>query len=223
MRDVLQWDVESWRVALAFWDEQLGPRTGLDCLEIGGREGGLSLWLALRQHRVTCSDRSGAARAAAPLHSRYSVASLVTYQDIDATAIPFKDRFDVIVFKSVLGTIGGWGRPRERQALAIGEMHKALRPGGLLMFAENATGSLLHVHLRRRFLEWGRQWRYIAPDEMKELLCGFSRVEVRTTGFLAAFGVTEGQRNALARLDRAILNRALPNRFHYIVYGVAEK
>ena len=53
--------------ALDFWSARLRGQSGLDGLEIGAGAGGLSLWLALNGHRVTCSDRSDVARASAAL------------------------------------------------------------------------------------------------------------------------------------------------------------
>jgi SAM-dependent methyltransferase len=222
LRDVLQWDVHSWKVALDFWAEQLRNRSGLDCLEVGAGAGGLSLWLALRGHRVTCSDRGDVARAASALHRKHGVAGAITYVDVDATVMDFDECFDLIVFKSVLGGIGRGGRP-DRQERAIRQMHQALRPGGQLLFAENGASSPLHRLMRKRFVPWGDAWRYPAPDEMRRFLTRFRHVELRTTGFLAAFGRSERQRQLLASIDRAGLSRLVPEAFGYILYGAAVK
>ena len=34
------------------------------------------------------------------------ISSLIIYQDIDATNIPYENYFDIIVFKSIIGGIG---------------------------------------------------------------------------------------------------------------------
>jgi SAM-dependent methyltransferase len=222
LRDVLQWDVQSWKTALDFWAIALGNRSGLNCLEIGAGSGGLSLWLALRGHHVTCSDRTEVARTAAELHRKYGVAGTITYADVDATTIDFEECFDVVVFKSVLGGIGRAER-MDRQELAVREMHKALKPGGQLLFAENGAASPLHQLMRKRFVPWGAEWRYPTRDEMRHLLAPFSRVDLRATGFLAAFGRSERQRDLLAFFDRWGFKRVVPESLSYIFYGSAVK
>ena len=56
--DIVQWDVATWKHALHFWTggtPALDSKTGL---ELGSRDGGLSLFLALKGCRVVCSDHS---------------------------------------------------------------------------------------------------------------------------------------------------------------------
>ncbi|MBV8067653.1 MAG: class I SAM-dependent methyltransferase [Candidatus Eremiobacteraeota bacterium] len=129
-QDVLKWDVDNWSVALAYW-QRYGKLEGapLECLEIGANQGGLSVWLASKGHRVVCSDLERTDASARPLVTRYGVLDRVTFEDINATAIPYENHFDVIVFKSVLGGVGH-NRAIERQRAAIASMHRALKPGG---------------------------------------------------------------------------------------------
>ncbi|HTV91365.1 MAG TPA: class I SAM-dependent methyltransferase [Verrucomicrobiae bacterium] len=217
------WDVANWSAALRFWEREAdlaGP--GLDCLEIGAHSGGLSVWLAQMGHNVHCSDLENARGQAQALVDRYGVGDLVRYEDIDATAIPYDQAFDVIVFKSVLGGVGHGGA-MDRQDLAIRSMHRALRPGGRLLFAENLTGSPMHRWLRGRYVEWGARWRYVSIDEMLGFLRPFSRVQYGTTGFLGALGRSERQRRAFSVVDRLLLNAIVPKSWRYIMYGVATK
>jgi hypothetical protein len=58
---------------------------------------------------------------------------------------------------------------------------------------------------------------------MRRFLAPFGRVELRTTGFFAAFGRSERQRHLLAVIDRAGINRVMPESFGYILYGAAGK
>ena len=217
------WDVANWSAALRFWEREgdlAGP--GLDCLEIGAHGGGLSVWLAQQGHNVVCSDLENARGQAQALVDRHGVGDLVRFEDIDATAIPYDEAFDVIVFKSVLGGVGHGGAI-ERQELAIRSMHRALRPGGRLLFAENLTGSPMHVWLRGRYVEWGTRWRYVSIDEMRAFLRPFSRLQYGTTGFLGALGRSEVQRRAFSLVDRLLLNGLVPPSWRYIIYGIATK
>lgn len=53
-----------------------------------------------------CSELKVAKHKAVPLHIRYHVNSLVTYQDINAHNIPYENNFDIVIFNSISGAIG---------------------------------------------------------------------------------------------------------------------
>src|SRR5579875_2881150 len=118
--EVLAWDTGNWSAALEYWKRHgaLGAAP-LHCLEIGANRGGLSAWLAGMGHDVVCSDLHECERSARPLIERAGLLARVRFEDIDATAIPYKDHFDAIVFKSVLGGVGHGGDiERQRQAVS---------------------------------------------------------------------------------------------------------
>ena len=143
LKDVIQWDVKSWSKAVKYWEKNVDWSTVQHGLELGGREGGLSLWMALKGVKVVCSDLKEVETTAKPLHDTYAVLDLVSYEDIDASAIPYENHFDVIVFKSIIGGIGR-NDNFELQKKVFSEIHKALKPGGKLLFAENLTASSIH-------------------------------------------------------------------------------
>ena len=220
--DVMQWDIVNWSVTLPFWEAQVDWAHARRALELGGREGGLSLWLAHRGVDVVCSDLENVATTAAPSHRKFGVEDHVTYEDIDATQIPYENEFDLIVFKSILGGIGRGGNNAAQQAV-IDQAFKALKPGGTLLFAENLIASPAHRFLRRRFVKWGDYWHYVSMPGMKNFLQAYTGVQVRTTGVLGTFGRSEGQRRVLGKVDQALLNRVVPAEWRYIAYGVARK
>ena len=221
-KDIIQWDVKSWSKALSYWDSNIEWENIQNGLELGGREGGLSLWLALKGKMAVCSDLKDVKSTAEQLHVRYDVSPLITYQDIDATDIPYENHFDVIVFKSILGGIGRDDN-YEIQQKVFKEIYKALKPGGKLLFAENLIASSFHQRLRKRFVNWGSTWRYVSLKEMKEFLKDFSSYKIKTTGVLGAFGRSENQRNLLATMDELIVNKVCPDNWKYISYGITEK
>ena len=222
LNEIIQWDVRSWSKALHYWEQNVDWSEVGTALELGGRQGGLSLWLALKGKNVICSDLCNAKQTAEPLHSKYNVASLISYEDIDATAIPYTNHFDVIAFKSVIGGIGR-GDNIAKQQRVFDEIHKALKPGGKLLFAENLVGSSWHQQLRKRFVLWGNAWRYVTVEDLKRFMQNFHSSEVKTTGIAAAFGRTEGQRSLLSRIDDLFLRQICPQNWNYIAYGIAEK
>ncbi len=222
IQDIIQWDVQSWQKALHFWETELRFASDMNALELGGRQGGLSLWLSLKGIQTTCSDLEKVEETASILHEKYAVRDLVVYQDIDATKIPFENHFDLIVFKSIIGGVGS-NDNLEAQREAFKQIYKALKPGGKLFFAENMVASPLHLFFRRRFVNWGNRWRYVTLQEMHDFLRYFSSIELKTTGFLATFGRSESQRKFLSFFDRILFNHITPKSWRYIGYGVAVK
>ena len=221
MRDIVGWDVRTWSKAADFWATKLEPTDApLQAMEVGAGPGGPSLWLALQGHTVLCTNFQNTEGQARPLHDRYGVTG-ITYQDVDATRIPFENQFDLIIFKSVLG---GVGAQFEAQQRAMDGMLRALKPGGRLLYAENLRSTWLHRAARAVAYRLRRSsWRFMSVKEMHSLLAGFDSHELYTTGSLSLFGVTEGQRAALAAIDDAVTNRITPSRWRYVSYGIATK
>jgi len=223
MADIIQWDVGTWKYGLSFWAEKAGIEAGCSALDIGGRDGGLSLFLALNGCRVVCSDLDGPTARARELHRAYGVYDLVSYAEVDATMIPYPDeRFDLVVLKSVLGALGDAGEVLAPQRRAIGEIRRVLKPGGRFLLAENMRGSSMHRLLRARYVPWGRRWHYFSTEEVEDLLSPFAAAELSFRGFAATLGRQEWQRRLLHGLDRLIVPLT-PVSSRYVVFGVAVK
>lgn len=219
LTDIFQWEVRSWSRALPLWQKHLPTSRPAMALGIGEREGGLSLWLAGQGLNVVCSDLHPFPETTTALHERHGVRDRITYKLADATALPFPDAcVDVVIFKSVIGALGS----KEKQTLAIREMHRVLKPGGVLLFAENLHGTALHRWLRKRFVAWDSYWRYLDVKQDRDLFAPFARVDDATTGFLANLGRTEGQRDLIARFDGLVMP-LIPTGMRTIWYGAAIK
>lgn len=222
LTSLLDWDVSSWAFALRLWDRWLPVAEGWSALELGSRNGGLSLFLALKGATVVCSDIEMPTSRAVELHQEYGVSGRVSYRGIDASSIDVPDEsFDVVCFKSMLGAVGRNDNYGAQQR-AVCEMHRVLKPGGRLLFAENLQASPLHRYARRRFVSWGASWRYIAVGEVADLLRPFREAHLEFSGFAAAFGRSEWQRRLLHGVD-VVLNPLMPAGCKYIVAGCAIK
>ena len=222
LNDIIEWDVANWSKSLLLWEKYL-PHRKCNCLELGARGGGLSLWLSLAGHSVICSDLINPEKTASTVHSKYneSVTRNISYKSIDATNIPFVNEFDIIVFKSILGGISSYGN-KAIQEKTINNIYSALKPGGMLFFAENLTASPLHKIFRKLFVRWGRRWNYLEYEQVAQLFSKYSELDYISYGFFSAFGRNEYQRNILGYLDK-IIDRFIKPSSKYIVLGVARK
>ncbi|MDR3259744.1 MAG: class I SAM-dependent methyltransferase [Fusobacteriaceae bacterium] len=220
--DIIQWDVKTWSKSLDYWENNIDWNAIHNCLELGGREGGLSLWLALKGKTVICSDLKDTKITAEKLHILHNVSPLISYQDIDATNIPYENFFDLIVFKSIIGGIGR-NNNIEIQKKVFDEIYKALKPNGKLLFVENLIASPFHQYARKKFVDWGSSWRYISVEELNIFLEQFSSYKIKTTGFLSAFGRNERQRHFLATIDNLFFNKLTFDKWKYVSYVIAQK
>lgn len=221
IEDIIEWDIVNWKNALLFWERHLPTHKSLHCLELGGRRGGPSLWLALKGHQVICSDLENPEEHAKLLHDKYKVSERISYEAINALEIPYENEFDIIIFKSIIGGISRSGRDELKKKI-IDQAYRALKPGGQLFFAENLESSALHRFARKRFVKWGSEWNYLKFKEIQPILKDFSSVEYDTVGFFGAFGRSEKQRSVFGKIDK-VFKLILPKAKRYIVFGVAKK
>jgi SAM-dependent methyltransferase len=219
IKAIIQWDIRNWGKAIPFWKPFLPLTSGKKAAAFGEREGGLSLWLAMNGFEVECSDYDPPKAIPFPLHEEHYVVEKINYSQQDITSINFEDnQFDVVIFKSVIGTLG----TKERQQQALDELHRILTPGGYLLFAENLEATRLHRFARKRFTNWGDRWRYIQWKEKGGMLSKFTSVTSDSQGFLATFGRTERQRNFLSRIDQ-VLAPITPKSWKYILFAACRK
>ncbi len=60
LRDFIEWDISNWSRVLEYWENNTSIiLEQAKALEVGGRHGGLSLWLAQKDVNVLCSDLEG--------------------------------------------------------------------------------------------------------------------------------------------------------------------
>lgn len=227
MNDIVEWDIPNWSRAIELWDFNSASKTlyGKKVLDIGGRFGGLSLLFALQGATVVCSDLSfvcdESSREAKMLHEKYGVSSAVTYENIDATNIPYINEFDIICFKSVLGGVG-LNNNYNNQLCMMKQIRKALKPGGICCFAENLVGGRTLSVLRQRIRPWGKTWRYISLSEMVELTEGYDTIRMNTYGVIGCLGRGKLTSFLFGRLD-VLLEKVVSPEERYIVSCVCRK
>ena len=220
-KNILAWDVYNWSGALKYWESILKSTQSLNCLELGANKGGLSLWLASKGHNVICNDIRPVNDEVIQYHKQFDYPGKIDYESFDAVNIPYENKFDIIILKSVLGGVGREGKD-ERIEMAIKEIHKALKPGGLFLFAENLMATKFHSFFRKNFVHWAKDWNYMKKKQFENYLKIFTESKTQTSGFLGAFGFNEGSKTFLGKIDSVLLNK-LPGKHHYIIYGHAKK
>lgn len=218
-KDIFQWDVATWARALPLWEKIISNKGYELGLEIGANQGGGSLFLALKGIKVICSDIVDPKLKAENVHSKYGVGNRIDYEIIDGKSIPYSDNFfDVVVFKSVIGYLNN----NEDRLKMIMEINRVLKPGGVLIFAENLKGSFIHQLGRRLFIPWGANWTYLSLTEIRRLFDGYSAVNIQTTGFFTAFARNNKYLYKMfLHFDRIF--GLIPAKFKYVAIGYSIK
>ncbi|MDR0704057.1 MAG: class I SAM-dependent methyltransferase [Planctomycetaceae bacterium] len=222
--DIIEWDKSNWAKALPFWKHHLRNENKTNetkllkdqkVLELGGRCGGLSLWAASLGANVTCSDLENPEKIASPIHNKYpELQKLIKYESVNALDIHYENYFDVICFKSVLGGVASLHENARREMLV--QIHKALRNGGQLLFAENLTATNLHMWARKMFRKYEASWSYQYFDDLRKLCSEYFDQKYCTVGFAGTLGLNETMKVFLGHIDTALFDWSLPERWRYI-------
>lgn len=222
IKDIIEWDLINWSKGLKFWEKNVDIKDkNYTCLELGGRRGGLSLWLAVNNNQVVCTDVNNPEKDASDLHEKYNCSDKITYESLNAIDIGYENHFDVVAFKSIMGAISVKGKDHLKKH-TLDEIHKSLKDKGVLLFAENLEASSFHKYFRTKFVRWGYKWNYMKYDEIDDIFSSYSKVKFVTIGFFGVFGRSEKQRQWLGRLDH-LLEIFIPRSKRYIIYGIAWK
>lgn len=223
VRDVIGWDVESWSKWLYFIEDLQIDMYKKYILEIGSRDGGVSLYCALRGGIVTCSDLNGPTEKARTLHGRYNVASSVSYRTIDALDMSNVETnsFDIIIFKAVLG----WWKYGSLEQLRFKEnIKRCLKHNGLLIFCDSMRGSIFHRlgrRIDRNILSHrGMTWNYAEREDILSLFNEFQLIKENYFGFIRPFSRIWNKymliHKIFGKVDDIFFNQILPRECLYI-------
>lgn len=142
-----------------------------DVLELGTGTGATFPFLDWdRVTSLTATDLSSGMLAQARRHEAI-IGKPVTFQQIDASHLPFDDRrFDTVTASLMLCTV-----PEPERTLR--EMSRVVRPGGQIVILE-------HVRAPNRFIAWTQ--RRLSPGQQRRMGCHLDRTTdrlIRGIGF----------------------------------------
>jgi 2-polyprenyl-3-methyl-5-hydroxy-6-metoxy-1,4-benzoquinol methylase len=220
IQKIINWDIPTWSVILPYWEAQLpAKQSSLKCIEIGSRDGGITLWMTLLGYNMICSDLHYDLSDARKLHEEYGKTAMVEYKKVDILNWVEPNTYDVILIKSVLGALESESAVED----ALKNVYNNLKPGGKLLFAENATGTIAHKFFRKYFTDWGSKWFYLSGRTLKNKLNKFSKSETRFTGVTSVFGNKIGLGRIFSFMDKIVFNKLLPDSMKYLAYGYSIK
>ena len=191
---------------------------GKKVLEIGARDGCLSFWAAIKGANVMCSDIKGPSESFVNRVSFYKLDN-IEFKALNAQSLPFSNKFDYVLFKSVLGGIGK-ADSIENQSIVMKQIYQVLKPGGECLFLENLRATLLHSILRNKFGSGITNWYYPSLMEFYELSKIFNKVSYRTFGCIGLGDFP--LKNCRSKLD-FYLEKIIDPSFHYIYAGIYQK
>lgn len=206
----------NWGKAIKFIDKLCLPIEECHILEIGSRNGGMSLFFANRGGVCLCTDIKEPGEKAKEKHRKYKVSDRIEYKIVDATQIPneYEHSFEIVTFKSVLGGIGSFKNIAKEQ-MVVESIKHALKKDGYVIFIENMQSTRFHRYLRRRFKNNAIYWHYQTDDNIMELFKDFRLLKKSYFGFLGLFGPNEKVRRILGYVDY-LFELFLPNSCKYI-------
>ena len=230
-KDIVEWDIYNWSRAIDFWDNKatelvasfMEKNKRPKVLDLGGRNGGISLFWALKGCNVVWSDidESGLDKAKA-LHKKYGVSDRVRYEIINSLEIPYENEFDIVCFKSIMGAVYGECGGQEATERMLVQISKALKPDGYLFFAENLAGSNLHMFLRKKLRKWGSTWHYFKVDELISYLSLFKEIQYESFGLVGLFGRVSFVNKLFSSFDRKFDHKVKENK-RYIISLICRK
>jgi ubiquinone/menaquinone biosynthesis C-methylase UbiE len=220
LKTYLQWDEMAWGECLYLFQDMVKKYEITKGLEIAANKGGMSLFFANELGVVMeCTDLSNPENSSREAMKNLKDPGKVSFRALNALEMDLPDNsVDMLIFKSFLGGMITF----EKQQKAMKEVYRVLKPGGILLFAENLTGSWLHKMARNSFVKWGAKWRYVNLKELESFTSKFSVTRIRTFGFFSIFAKVDFLRPLFYNLDKAF-KYLFPRRSRYIAYGFAIK
>lgn len=186
-------------------------------LELGAREGYISE-IFRENFKIIVSDISYNMKCIEKSTPEFE------YKNLNCLDINLQDEsVDIVVFKSVLGGL----KSAENQIVAFQEIHRVLKPNGLVIFAENVRGSLFHRLLRAlKHKNRLNYWRYISNADFSKIVedTNFKVLSAEYKGVLSGLGFTNIFFDSiLSKLDKYILQNFIRGDKRALLFSCLQK
>ena len=215
----ISWDIYNWSRAFNFIDSQKSRNFfGKRVLEIGANNGELSFWAADKGANVICSDINGPSIDAIKMADNYHINN-IRFLTLDALNLSYKNTFDYVLFKSVLGGVGR-GNHYRNQSLMFSKIHDALKPKGECLFIENMKGAFMHQLLREKYGAAKNKWIYPSLNDFYQFSKQFHKVKYKTFGVIGCGDFP--LKLFRSKIDVGLEN-IIPKQWNYIYAGVYQK
>jgi len=228
LNDIIEWDVLNWSELIPEWSPIIDKLDNdSKILAIGERNGGLSIWLALKGFNVVCTDRTGPEPYAETLHRKYGVSDKIKYDELDIVNCKWQTaQFDLIIAKSVIGGLKADNKDKKTrtfqvQQQAVSNIYGLLKPGGYFLSAENMQGSFLLKQLRK-IKKKDMGWRHFSWKEINVLYTPFTQVNTKAFGVLPTLFSNSIANRIIFVINKYIL-QILPPSTKYISFTAARK
>ncbi len=215
----ITWDIYNWSRAFSYIDSQKSTTfLGKNVLEIGANNGELSLWAAEKGANVICSDINEPSIDAIKKADHYKLKN-IRFSTLNVLNLSYKNTFDYVIFKSVLGGVGRENHYRN-QLLMFSNIYDSLKPKGECLFIENMEGAILHQFLRKKYGAAKNNWKYPSLNDFYKFSKQFHKVRFKTFGVIG-FGDFP-LKLFRSKMDVG-LEHIIPKKWNYIYAGVYQK
>ena len=225
---VVAWNTAIWGRAIRVWGEFLPgiDFSNMKVLEIGANKRS-AVSLVFADKGADCTLGYYPLPKDSPDHFLGSMdltlEGSITVVPLDIFEMPYKEEFDIVCMKSILGGISEIN-DQDTWSKGIDAAWLTVKPGGYLALVENTKGSFMHDFLRSNFRKNSKPWNYFSSRKYIEKFESLGKVQWKTFGFLSFtdFGIKQ-LGFLLCAIDRLLFERLVSKNGRVVLSLIVQK